>query len=184
MEHIAHIPEYGVVVCKACEHAVLPSHMNAHFQAARPHRFTREARDQVMAATSRMEGLVADEAALQEVGIQFPPDTAQPIAELGEARRGGLRCTFRCREGRPCAYVSSKAKKMQEHCRQVHSWENKQRRGRPRRDGRDEQQEVPWRTGVTYQRFFKQGPKSGYFEVGRGMGEEQAREGDVAQAST
>ena len=24
---------------------------------------------------------------------------------------------------------------------------------------------MPWRTGVHYQRFFKQGPKSGYFEV-------------------
>jgi hypothetical protein len=31
--------------------------------------------------------------------------------------------------------------------------------------------QVPWRTGVQYQRFFAQGSKSGFFEVGRGVGE-------------
>ena len=99
MEHIAHIPEHGVVVCRGCKHAVLPSHIDAHFRAARPHRFTREAREQVMAAARQMEGLVADEAALQEGGIQFPADTSQPIAALGEAWTGGLRCTSRSRGG-------------------------------------------------------------------------------------
>ena len=89
----------------------------------------------------QMVGLVADEAVLREVQIRFPPDTARPIAALGEAWTGGLQCMFGSGEGAEYIYVSSKVKKMQQYCRQVHGWENKQRRGRLRRDGREEEQQ-------------------------------------------
>jgi hypothetical protein len=40
---------------------------------------------------------------------------------------------------------------------------------------------VPWRSGVLYQRFFVQGPKSGYFEVGRDRVESQRNPAPVSQ---
>ncbi|KAK6591435.1 DNA helicase [Botrytis cinerea] len=51
---------------------------------------------------------------------------------------------------------------IQEHCRQVHQWENPQKKGRPE-TGREVQ--VPWRTGVHCQHFFVRGPGAQYFEV-------------------
>jgi hypothetical protein len=42
-----------------------------------------------------------------------------------------------------------------------------QEQRRPSKKRSRANQEVPWRTGVNCQLFFKQGPKSGYFEVQR-----------------
>jgi hypothetical protein len=52
---------------------------------------------------------------------------------------------------------------MQEHTWDAHRWKSQQK-GRPKKR-RNQSQEVPWQTGIHCQRFFKQGPKSGYFEV-------------------
>ena len=41
---------------------------------------------------------------------------------------------------------------------------------------------MPWRTGIKYQRFFKQGPQSGYFEVARGVAGEAGSSAAAAAA--
>ena len=66
-------------------------------------------------------------------------------------------------------------KKMQEHCWEEHRWKSKNKGGR-RKKRSNTNQEVPWRTGVHCQRFFKQGPKSGYFEVEKAEATPQANE--------
>ena len=53
---------------------------------------------------------------------------------------------------------------MREHSWEVHGWRSKNKGGHPKKR-QNQNQDVPWRTGVHYQRFFKSGPKSGYFEV-------------------
>ncbi|RTE68285.1 hypothetical protein BHE90_017338, partial [Fusarium euwallaceae] len=61
---------------------------------------------------------------------------------------------------------------MRDHCREEHGWASSARRGRPRRnaatqEGASESEHLPWRTGVSHQRFFSQGPGSSFFEVDR-----------------
>jgi hypothetical protein len=56
---------------------------------------------------------------------------------------------------------------MQEHSWNKHAWKSANIGGRPERNVVKSSPEVPWRSGVHYQRFFAQGPKSGYFEVMR-----------------
>ncbi|KAK6591502.1 hypothetical protein H4I95_12174 [Botrytis cinerea] len=59
-------------------------------------------------------------------------------------------------------YIACQLQKIQKHCRQVHQWENPQKKGRPE-TGREVQ--VPWRTGVHCQHFFVRGPGAQFFEV-------------------
>jgi hypothetical protein len=60
---------------------------------------------------------------------------------------------------------------IRKHYLEEHEWENPKGRGRPKRDVIKLVPDVPWRSGVLYQRFFVQGPKSGYFKVRRDQGE-------------
>ena len=124
MEHIAHVLGFGVIVCKECKYAVLPSHIEAHFKPTRPHGFTRAEQQRIADAVAQMEGLVQDEKALQDGEFQFLADTAPPIEVLGGPQAGGLRCTLAGSRSdgslAQCAYVSRTAKRMAEHCRQAH----------------------------------------------------------------
>jgi hypothetical protein len=75
-----------------------------------------------------------------------------------------MRCTFDI-AGRECLYVCCSIQQMQEHSWEEHKWKSKNKGGRRKKRGTN--QEVPWRTRVHCQRFFIQGHKSGYFEVGK-----------------
>jgi hypothetical protein len=77
--------------------------------------------------------------------------------------------------GEACQYICGTIQSMQKHCREEHGWKNKNKGGRPKKRSKTNQ-EVPWRTGVHCQRFFKQGPKSGYLEVGNAEATPQANE--------
>lgn len=81
----------------------------------------------------------------------------------------GLKC-------RSCEYVICHRRLIQEHCRTVHGWENERKKGRPSYKKRQVEPEWPWISGVHCQQFFKQGPKSGFFEV---MGEEAVEEREI-----
>ncbi|KAH9203290.1 hypothetical protein DL95DRAFT_256556, partial [Leptodontidium sp. 2 PMI_412] len=61
-----------------------------------------------------------------------------------------------------CVYIACQIQKIQEHCRQVHHWENPQKKGRPEA-GREVR--VPWKSGIHCQHFFPRGPGAQYFEV-------------------
>jgi uncharacterized protein (DUF2225 family) len=64
MEHIIHVLEYRVVVCKKCQYAVLPSELESHFQPREPHGLTKEAREAVAERVGQIEGLIQDRKAL------------------------------------------------------------------------------------------------------------------------
>jgi len=74
-----------------------------------------------------------------------------------------MQCTFET-AGRVCQYICGTIERIQKHCREEHRWKSKNKGGRQKKRG-NTNQAAPWRTGVHCQRFFKQGPKSGYFEV-------------------
>ena len=173
MEHIIYLPEYGVVVCKQCQYAILPSEISSHFERKRPHHFTKAVRQQITQKVAEIQGLIQDQGELKGCIFPFPIDTAEPVTALGEPKANGFRCTIQNPEG-TCPYISTALRKMRTHYWTEHKWKSTDKGGRRRKSNITQQvQKVPWRSGVKYQRFFKQGAKSGFFEVGRAIQSEQ-----------
>src|SRR5258706_5389730 len=113
MEHIIHLPEFQIIVCKECQYAVLPSEIDSHFTPAHPHGFTKQAREEIIARISKIGGLIMDKDELEQCEFPFPADTAEPIVGLVPFKKNGLRCTLE--EGR-CLYISSCTRNMRKHC--------------------------------------------------------------------
>ena len=166
MDEFIHLPRFPAVICKKCMYGVLPSEIESHFAAKRPHGLEKEDRQSIAARIARIEGLIPDREALTCCEFPFPPDTSEPIAALGEPRTNGFRCTLQVEGGASCRFVCGSIRNIQKHSFEVHSWKSSSGRGRPKKGAANPH--VPWRSGVLYQRFFVQGPESGFFEVARG----------------
>jgi hypothetical protein len=168
MEHIIYLPEFRVVVCKECQCAILPSEIESHFKPVRPHGFAKEARQEITNRVAQIRGLIQNAQELEQCKFPFPIDTAEAVIGLAPPRTNGLRCTFEVERGEACQFVAKNIKRIQEHSWEEHGWKSTNKGGRPRKSNIPrEVQEVPWRSGVQYQRFFTHGPKSGFFEVRR-----------------
>jgi RecQ family ATP-dependent DNA helicase len=174
MEYFTHLPDFQVIICKECQHAVLPSHIDAHFVAKPQHGLEKDERRRIAEEIAEVDGLIGNEETLRRCEFPFPPPTSKPITVLAEPMKGYIQCTFET-AGKVCQYICGTIRRMQEHCREEHEWKNKNKGGRPKKRS-SKNQEVPWRTGVHCQRFFIQGPKSGYFEVGKAEATPQANE--------
>jgi hypothetical protein len=107
-----------------------------------------------------INGLIDNNEALRQCEFLFPPSTSRPIIALAALKKNYIQCTFET-AGRVCKYICSTIQGMRNHSWEEHRWKSKQK-GRPTKD---KSQNVPWRTDVHCQRFFKSGLKSGYFEV-------------------
>jgi hypothetical protein len=83
MDEFVHLPRFPAVICKKCMYGVLPSEIESHFAAKRPHGLEKEDRQSIAARIARIEGLIPDREALTRCEFPFPPDTSEPIRELG-----------------------------------------------------------------------------------------------------
>ena len=155
MEHMIHLPEFQVVICRKCQYTVLPSEVNSHFTPKHPHGFRKSERERIVDIIARIEGLIMNEEELKQCEFPFPADTSKPVVGLAAPQANGFRCSFEIEGGSTCPFVSKTIKRMQEHSFIIHRWENPQKPGRPKKHTAIETQEVPWRSGVQYQRFFK-----------------------------
>jgi len=163
MHSFTHLPEYPVVICKECKIAVSIEGIYTHLTGKKHQNVTKAERRRIMATLGQIPGIIQDEKGLHE--FQFPPPTTKAISALQDAKTDGLRC-------KKCSYISRHNQGIQEHSRNKHGWQNPRKRGREPRLKRQERKEaegsdLPWVSGVRCQRFFKQGPKSGWFEVDR-----------------
>jgi hypothetical protein len=167
MNPFIHLPNYHVIVCAGprCKYVVLPIHVDSHLSNAH-HNYSKEQREQVMQEISHIDRLIQDSRGLQS--FEFPKPSSPAIPKLKPAKEG-----LQCKE---CGYICCHIVKMQKHCKQVHEWRNKQKKGRPSYKKRQVEPELPWISGVHCQQFFKQGPKSGFFKV---MGEEVVQEREI-----
>ena len=129
MEPFVHLPKYCIIVCTTCKHAVLPSHVNAHLKDENKHNATKEERERICQEVQQIEGLIVERAELNK--ISFPPPSSPPIPILQEPCKDGIKCKLQDEHRQPCQYISCQIQKVQEHCRKVHRWTNKQKRGRP-----------------------------------------------------
>jgi len=160
---------------------VLPSQIDSNFAPQQPHGFVKQERERIAKKVAEIDGLILNPEAFTQCEFPFPADISEPIAALQAPQTSGFRCTFPITEGVICPFVSKTEKRMQGHCKKAHNWRNPRRRGH---QPKGSSQEVPWRTGVQYQRFFVQGAKSRFFEVGRGAGDPSSGEAEGTRWET
>lgn len=178
MEYFVYLPEYRLLVCRSCRAAVIGCRIQAHLKNT-PHKLEKTEIQQVQRWASELDIVQGKE---EIPGILIPPQDSLPIKALGQPSTGGFHCTF----SEDCRYMSARIKKMREHLRESHSWDQSLRAGR--RSAATAEPDGPWRAGVLYQRFFVAGPRSEYFEVARGLGldgvraQREAAEANVQQA--
>jgi hypothetical protein len=174
MDQFIHLPEFRVIICKKCQYAVLPSQIDSHFTPKRPHGYKKEERRRIIGRVAEIDNLIQDEEALKQCEFTFPLDTVEPITALAAPQVNGFRCTFEVPEKGTCPYVCNCIRQMQEHSWEVHGWKSTNKGGRPKKNTVTVIHPVPWRSSVQCQRFFKQGAKSGFFEVGRSIERDRA----------
>ena len=180
MDQFIHLPEFRVIICRKCKYAVLPTQIDAHFTAQRPHGFKKQERERIIRKVAEIDGLILHEEALKQCEFPFTVDTSEPIPALGVPKTNGKRCTYGVERGEVCPYVCSSRQQIQEHNREQHGWKSTNKGGQPKKGTPKTIPQVPWRSGVSYQRFFVQGPKSGFFEV-RGTGDQLSGEAEETQ---
>ncbi|KAG9241063.1 hypothetical protein BJ878DRAFT_558988, partial [Calycina marina] len=164
MDRFIHLSDFRVIVCKECKYAVLPGHIDTHF-AGKPHYLeVKERRRIADKVADQVNGLIMNEEALRRWDFQFPAPTSPPIEWLAKPIKGALQCMIET-DGHICGYICNTVGRIREHCIEEHQWKSNNKGGRRKKHTSQQSSTTPWRTGVSCQRFFVQGPKSGYFEV-------------------
>jgi hypothetical protein len=158
MNPFIHLPDYHVIVCLGprCKYAILPVHADSYLREER-HNYSKEQREQVIQEISQIGGLIQDTRGLES--FTFPKPSSLAIPELKLAKKG-LQCI-------QCGYICCNPVNMRDHCKVVHEWRNKQKKGRPSHKKRQSKPEQPWILGIYCQQFFAQGSKKQLFEVMR-----------------
>jgi hypothetical protein len=121
-----------MIICKECQYAVLPSHIDAHFAAKPQHGLGKRERQRIADEIVEIDGLIGNKETLRRCEFQFPPPTSKPIAALGKPNKKGMRCTIEV-AGMPCFYVCCSIQQMQEHSWEEHKWKSDNKGGRPRK---------------------------------------------------
>jgi len=155
MDFISILGDTGLLACLRCKFSVLPSSIEFHFSGS-PHRLSTDDRQKITSEIEKYPELIPDVAGLR--AVEFPTSFPYFFSELSLYSNG-----FQCQD---CLYVARERKTMMKHYREEHGWENPRKRGEKMK--RNEEEEVPWKSGVHYQRFFVQSPKNGYFQVNPG----------------
>lgn len=171
MEQIHYLQEYDVLVCRQCRDGVRPEHIDSHFKG-NLHGVAKDERMRILTAAYAVRSAFED--TIAENTARTPPANSAPISALRPPGTDGFRCTFPVRkedgETSDCGHVLGSVKNMEMHCRIVHGWKSSAPRGRPRRRANGAGKgDRPWRAGVHYQRFYRQGPRSTFFEVSKGV---------------
>jgi hypothetical protein len=104
MEYFTNLPDFQVIVCKECQYAVLPSHIDAHFTAKPQHGLGKRERHRIATEIAEINGLIGNEETLRRCEFTFPPSTSKPIPALTKPRRDGMQCMFDI-TNRPCPHI-------------------------------------------------------------------------------
>lgn len=147
MEPFQHLPDHRIIVCKPCQIAVVPTHVETHLQ--RKHvRIDAVRRNSIVKKVRGISGI-----AQRPEDVQYPSTDTDPC-ELFPAKPDGLRCTATV-NGTQCVHVCTAIWRMQRHCTKSHGWVNEQRRGG---NVRRKPQQAPnrlWTEGQPYQQYFQ-----------------------------
>ena len=150
--YVEHLPEWHLILCRKCEHAIWPEQVQQHFQGSQ-HRLPKFEAVTIASIAQSWSGLIQ-----YPVELHLPRHVNAPIPGLKLFHEGFL-CQIQPED---CWYVCRNEKGMKTHCRQKHGWTMQSQRGRP--SARTGSKTKPWRS-VSCQRFFLQGVGSQYFEI-------------------
>lgn len=138
-----HLSELRIVVCRPCAVAVPPAHIARHLKERHPKVPPAERKD-VAAVAHTLHDL-----AWEPAGVRVPQPAKECVTNLRYSE-DGLVCT----EGR-CWYTCTALQKMQEHCKQKHSWVNQQKRGGNMRQKSQHSSNRLWKHNQPCQRLFR-----------------------------
>ncbi|KAH7231118.1 hypothetical protein BKA59DRAFT_536252 [Fusarium tricinctum] len=161
MEYFDYISDLRLLCCKTCKYMVTRGRVQAHLRNT-PHGLVKKEIDKVKLWTEALDLIDSNDEIL---ALPLILDDSAPIEALGKPKSGGFRCTFTT----SCRAVSATTRRRNEHLSKVHNVELDQKPGPRNTNTIDEGSNlIYWRAGVFYQQLFAKGPRSEYFEVGRG----------------
>jgi len=152
MDFISILGNTGLLAYLRCKFSVLPSSIEFHFLNS-PYRLSTDERRRITSEVEKYPELIQDTSGLEEA--DFPPSFPYFFPDLSLHSNG-----FQCQD---CSFIGKERRSIVKHYREEHGWENPRKRGE--RLKKNEKEDVPWKSGIYYQRFFTQGQKSGFFEV-------------------
>jgi superfamily II DNA helicase RecQ len=167
---VNYIQEYDIVVCRACQHAVAPAKIAAHFRGS-VHRCSREQiraiRERVKAYSDTISG---------PAHVEIPLFVEQPVAGL-RVCRDGLMCDVAPEE---CRYICRTINSIKTHIQRKHEKARFGRRGQlTSRQQAQADDEAPLWKSVVCQQFYASGEGAQFFEVrGADEGENNEEEGE------
>ncbi|KAL6411079.1 hypothetical protein AUP68_07518 [Ilyonectria robusta] len=181
MEYFSHLQELRVLGCRTCKTIVIGCRIEPHLRAL-PHKLGKAEIKKAQEWAAKLD-IIREQDSILEIPVL--PDTDTPIEALGKPKPGG----FQYAATPNCHFMGSNLKRIREHLRDTHEWNQKLKGGRrSAAQAEEEQASAPWRSGVLYQQLFAKGPRSEYFEVARGQdldslgAEEQRVEENIQEA--
>ncbi|KAL6401748.1 hypothetical protein AUP68_14200 [Ilyonectria robusta] len=162
IEYFSHLQELRILSCRTYKTIVIGCRIELHLRAL-PHKLGKAEIKKAQEWAAKLD-IIREQDGILEIPVL--PDTDAPIEALGKPKPGG----FRCAATPNCRFVGSNLKRIREHLRDTHEWNQKLKGGRrSAAQAEEEQASAPWRSGVLYQQLFAKGPRSEYFEVARGQ---------------
>ena len=156
MDYITIHRETGLLICKDCKFALIPSRINTHF-SNNPHKLKPEIRSQIenYISQSNSDNLITSDQEISSIIERFLNFFDQtPIIPDLAIYSDGLGCSY-------CSYISRSERSIQNHYKDIHNWENPRIRGRKKKFKNDD----PWEHNVPCQQFFKSEPGKRFFRV-------------------
>jgi hypothetical protein len=154
------LTQYGVILCKQCQFAVVPSQIAVHLKTHHSSQ-TYQQRKAIQEEVQKAEGIVFEKHQVTYPDPEEPPILGLPIFE------DGLVCQAQRTQGTQCRYVCRDVGTMQKHCKVEHNWENTQKRGGDSRKKTAGGNNKIWKEGQYCQRFFKFAQWKKYFQVSK-----------------
>ena len=111
MEYFTHLPDFQVIICKECQHAVLPSHIDAHFASKPQHGLGKKEQQRIAEEIAEINGLIGNKETLRRCEFPFPLSTFKLILVLAEPRKDGIQC-INVISSKECGYICCSVKKM------------------------------------------------------------------------
>lgn len=150
--------QFGVVICKPCQFAVVPSQIGAHLKAHHPN----ETPQQRKALQQEVESF--SDIAFQKDQVKYPDPTDSPITGL-PVYEDGFKCKAQTTPGIECSYICRSKRGIQQHCKEDHSWTNSRKRGRQAQAKDGTKDNYIWVANQHCQRFFEFAQWKRYFKV-------------------
>ncbi|KAF1818782.1 uncharacterized protein K489DRAFT_384692 [Dissoconium aciculare CBS 342.82] len=153
-KYFLHNQAYQVIICKQCQYAVSPAHIQGYLQEKHKSTTVRQRVD-IAAFVQRLPHV-----AQTPDKVKYPDASSPPIAGI-PVYPNGHRCVFNV-DGRECNVTYRERTGIQKHCKDQHNYQSTRAKGRPDFDA---VHRPLWETNQPCQRLFRTGKWQKVFPV-------------------